>query len=408
MRYFILIVFLYVFGFSFGQAENVPASPQKDSIDEKTVIEEKESLKKEQINDEYRMKSVEGVQTKKQTRTAPVKYKSAESEAPGAGAQNPKSQTIQSESANFGYYKSQSKTQSQQRSPTKDQQVQMNNAVSYFESVAPESFEFHFYKYTSGNYNTDLISHLLAAEKLKPNNADVQVQLVAYHMINQTTNEALVYLNKLMDNKRLTQSVVLYAQDVLRSVPQNGVLITHGFDDTYAAWYAQLKHGIRKDVRIISLDLMQSAQFRDELMEQGFILPTSPLIDVDYLSQFCAMNASKNLCIALTTPKDYFKPILSNVFLTGLVFEYKTTLYDNFWRNESLWNSHLKKELINDSVDDKGKSLSSNYLPMLFQMRKVYGQMEKNEKVREIDAVIDQIGAQSQKYQQVQKMKSAY
>ena len=105
---------------------------------------------------------------------------------------------------------------------------------------------------------------------------------------------------------------------------------------------------------------------------------------------------------------DYFKPILSSIYLTGLVFEYKTTSFDNFWRNETLWNQELKKQLVQDSMDDKGRALLSNYLPMLFQMRKVYGQTGKTEKVKEMDIAIDEIGAQANKYQQVQKMKSAY
>ncbi|MEJ6584060.1 MAG: hypothetical protein QNL29_08485, partial [Crocinitomicaceae bacterium] len=283
-----------------------------------------------------------------------------------------------------------------------------DGTVSFFEINAPQSFEYNYFKYTSGNYNIDLFSNLEEAEKLKPNNADVQVQMVAYHMIKNSTNEALVYLDKLIENKRLTSSVIVYAEDVLRSVPANGVLITHGFDDTYGVWYAQMKKGIRKDVQIISLDIMQSETYRSELKTKGFIIPNAQVIDVAFLSQFCNMNFTGNISISLTAPKEYFKPMLSSVYLTGLVFEYKTASFDNFWRNEALWNKDLKKLLVENSMDEKGRALSSNYLPMLFQMRKVYGQTGKTDKVKEMDTAIDKIGAQTNKYQQVQKMKDAY
>lgn len=406
MRYFIILLFFGLYHITSAQAENSPSAPKKDSIELKDKSEEKESLKNERDNDDYRGRheQTEGV---KKTGTK-SEVKSAETQTISTGGISSNQQTIQSESANFGYYKVQSQSQPQQRSATPAQQAQMDEAVSYFEMNAPQSFEYHYYKYTSGNYNTDLFAHLAAAEKLKPNNADVQAQMVAYHMINNSTSEALGYLDKLIENKRLAKSVVLYAEDVLRSVPVNGVLITHGFDDTYGVWYAQMKKGVRKDVKIISLDLMQSEKYRSELNSKGFNLPNAQIIDVAFLSQFCSMNASGNISISLTTPKDYFKPILSSVYLTGLVFEYKTTSFDNFWRNETLWNQELMKKLVEDSVDDKGRALLSNYLPMLFQMRKVYGQTGKPEKVKEMDSAIDRIGAQANKYQQVQKLKSAY
>lgn len=405
MRYFIILLFLGLYHISAAQAENTPSAPKKDSIEGKDKFEEKESLKIERDND-YRDGNEQTKGVKKASTKSAVK--SAEIQTISTGEISPNQQTIQSESANFGYYKVQSQSQTQQRSATPAQQAQMDEAVSYFERNAPQSFEYHYFKYTSGNYNTDLFVHLAAAEKLKPNNADVQVQMVAYHMINNSTSEALGYLDKLIENKRLAKSVVLYAEDVLRSVPANGVLITHGFDDTYGVWYAQMKNGIRKDVQIISLDLMQSEKFRSELKSKGFNLPNTQIIDVVFLSQFCSMNAAGNISISLTTPKDYFKPILSSVYLTGLVFEYKTASFDNFWRNETLWNQELKKKLVEDSMDDKGRALLSNYLPMIFQMRKVYGQTGKPEKVKEMDSAIDRIGAQANKYQQVQKMKSAY
>lgn len=389
-----------IFQFTYSQVET-KVEPKRDSI------EQKESLNDGKDVDDYRKNEVEGGSTKKRSEKSTYKVTESEAAPVNAGAA-PVEQTIQVESSNFSYYKSQSQTQTQQRSPTEYQQTQMNSAVSYFETNAPESFEYHYYKYLSGNYNTDLFTHLQAAERLKPNNADVQVQMTAYHMINNSKAEALKYLEKLLENKRLQKSVIIYGEDVLRSVPMNGILITHGFDDTYGVWYAQMKNDVRNDVTIISLDLLQSSKYIDQLKTKGFSFPKTNVIDVVFLSQFCDMNASETLSIALTTPKEYFKSILSNVYISGLVFEYKTSEYDNFWRNETLWEKELKKQLVQDSMDEKGRGLSSNYLPMLFQMRKVYNQTGNSEKVKEMDAAIDKIGAQTNKYQQVQKMKNAY
>lgn len=400
MRYILFLFFLSAFQLAFSQVESTNSAPKKDSI------EEKESISNDKDLDDNKSVLESEIGTKKKAERL-RSYKAMEAEPLSSGAVA-KEQKIQTELTNFSYYESQSQTQTQQRSPTKFQQTQMNNAVSYFETNAPESFECHYYKYLSGNYNTDLFPHLQAAEKLRPNNADVQVQMAAYYMINNSKIEALNYLDKLVENKRLVQSVIVYGEDVLISVPANGILITHGFDDTYGVWYAQMKNGVRNDVTVISLDLLQSSKYVEMLKAKGLLFPNTNVIDVAFLNQFCSMNVAENLNISLTTPKEYFKPILSNVYLSGLVFEYKTSVYDNFWRNEKLWNDELKKKLVDNSIDEKGRVLSSNYLPMLFQMRKVYYQMGKTEKVKEMDAAIDKIGAQANRYQQVQNMKSAY
>ena len=43
-------------------------------------------------------------------------------------------------------------------------------------------------------------------------------------------------LEKLKMAGKLTDNTLHYAEDVLLSVPENGVLITHGFDDSYGVY----------------------------------------------------------------------------------------------------------------------------------------------------------------------------
>ncbi len=301
-----------------------------------------------------------------------------------------------------------SNMQRQQRSPSYEQQLEMDAAVNYFEINDPSSFEYNYFKYTAGNYDVSLYPNLEVAELARPNNSDVHIQMAGYYMIKDESDSALVYMDKLIDSERLTTNVVEYASDVLRSVPEEGILITHGFDDSYGAYYAQQKNEIRTDVTLMSLDFMQSEFYRESLEDEGYKLPKSEVINVGFLNAFCAMNADKNLSIALTTPKEYFKPMKGKLFIVGLVFEYHKDTFDNFYSNDYLWNEQFTKDLIANPVDEKGKQLSANYLPMLLYLRKVYAQKGEDAKKDEMDRVTDQIGVQSNKYEQVQKVKAAY
>jgi hypothetical protein len=322
--------------------------------------------------------------------------------------QSVKAMEMQSVSTNFSSTYSTSDMQRTSRSPSVQQQYQMDQAVDYFEVNAPGSFESHYFKYVAGNYNTELISDLKMAEQIRPDNADVHVQLAGYYMIEDDVDSALMYTEKLRESDRLADNVVLYSGDILRSVPESGTLITHGFDDGYGTYYAQNNNDVRSDVTLVSLDFMQSETYRENLKEKGFELPKSDVVDVDYLADFCALNVDKNISISLTTPKEYFQAIQDKLYVVGLVFEYHQESYDNFTRNDFLWNNSMEKDVIVNPIDEKGKQLSANYLPMLLHLRKVYQVTGEEEKLKEVDEVSDQVGVQSRKYEQVQKVKSSY
>lgn len=311
-------------------------------------------------------------------------------------------------SSSFSSLKFKSSNQLNQRSPSDEQQLQMDQAVTYFETYAPESFEFHFYKYLAGNYSVELAPHLFKAYELKPNNTDVQIQMSSYFIIKEDSVNTVLYLKKIKDVNRISDDMLSYSTDLLLSVPENGTLITHGFDDTYSCEYLQLIKNVRPDVELISLDFLQSNEYRISLEKKGFVLPKSKVIDVAYLDSFCLHNESKSISISLTTPKEYFQGMTNKLFVVGLVFEYHSSAFNNFYKNDYLWNEVLEKKLVYSSLNEKAKQISSNYLPMLLQLRSFYTQQKNFEHVKKIDEALDKVSVQCKKYDQVQKIKKSY
>jgi hypothetical protein len=363
--------------------------------------------------DEYEKDSVQLEELKIQSSSK--KYKSLESKQEKALLDKDvdqsinQSQKVTQSSVSFTLTKQQSSSQRTQRTPSAAQQTQMNKVVDDLEQNAPESFEFHYFKYVAGNYNVGLVDDLKKAESLRPQNSDVQIQLAAYNIIVNDPKNAKVYLEKLVKSTRLSQEVLDYAEDLLKSVPDNGTLITHGFDDTYACYYLQSVRKIRSDVRLISLDFLQSEKYRTDLKTAGYLFPEKEIIDISYLQEFCSKNESKSLAISMTTPKEYLVPIQQNLFAVALVFEYhKELTYNNFFRNDYLWNEELTKTLIKKATTDKAKQLSANYLPMLLFLHKTYTESKEAEKLKEVDEAMDKVAVQCKKYDQVKKLKGSY
>lgn len=422
MHKLLAVVFVLVV---FGVRSQSSAVPQTDSVKkeaEKSKVDEAPALFTDTVELEEKSlespASAKSVKTRKKVVSASDMIQDqentleeisiqAESDNVASGAVS-NSSTFINASNSFEYSRDRATEQRYQRSPSPAMQQEMDEAVGYFEQNAPNSFEYNYFKYSAGNYDVNLESNLAEAERLRPNNSDVQVQYAALNMIKGDMTAALQYLERLIDSGRLTTSALEYSEDILRSTPQNGTLITHGFDDTYGSYYMQAANGVRTDVELVSLDFLQSDAYRDRLKEKGYQLPSSTQVDVNYFAGFCQLNAGRKIAVSMTTPKEYFSPVMSNLYATGVVFEYHSAPFDNFSRNAFLWDNGLRKKSILQPSDDKARQLSLNYLPMLIQLRRVYYERGDAAKLAEIDSTIDKIGVQSNKYEQVQKLKVAY
>jgi hypothetical protein len=295
-----------------------------------------------------------------------------------------------------------------QRNPSEQDQIQMDNDVQLLGQLAPESFEYNLYAYISGNYDVSKVPYLKKAAQLQPTNKDVIVQYVAYYVSLGEMEKAINYLDQWETSFSRDFSDIVYAKDVMNSVDENGILVVHGINDTYSVLFQQLRNKLRPDVQIVSLELLQSEQYRITLTSNGVILPETTLIDRSYLESLCRRNADRSLSLAMTIPREYLGGLSDQLFAVGLTFVYsKYSGFDNFYMNEFLWNTKLSKELVKE-LDQSDKELKSqlvtNYLPMLLQLRQVYVQKNDTSQVREIDKVVAKIAKASGKEEAIQKI----
>lgn len=292
---------------------------------------------------------------------------------------------------------------SARRSASPAEQLLMDQSVSYYKSSNPNSFESHYYTYLAGHYNINLIPELRQAERLTTNSTDIQKQFAVYYIIVNDSDSALMYIQQLIDGNIISERDLSYSRDLLLSGLPSSTLILHGFQDMLSTYFVQHKQNLRLDVQLLSLDFMQSENYRTEWESQALLLPTRNIIDTAYLSELCALNTNRNLQLSLTIPKDYFQEIKSNCYPLGLTFLYTNNPIDNHLFNERLWNSEWNKETLK-TVNNSGKSdWSTNYLPVLITMKERY-ELEGNEKkVNEMNAAILSIAGKTQQTQKVKK-----
>ena len=284
--------------------------------------------------------------------------------------------TVQVFSA-FSLVRQNSKFNKFQRTPLPAEQSEMDAKVKQLELISPNSWEYHLAYYAAGNYNLDRSPALEKAYQMNPENLEVQKQYVSLKYMKGDTLSAQNMLSTMSLNELISLEVERYTSDVLTSCSMNSTLITHGFEDTYGTLFNQFSHQQRMDVNVVSLDFLQSPQYRITLEEKGYVLPKTTKIDVGYLSQFCYLNADKELFLSVTIPRTYFEPISKKLFPVGVTFQYANAPAEDLPdRQENMWFYQLNKFGLAEG-EDRSK-FAMNYIPLLMYLEQKYIQ-EGNE-----------------------------
>lgn len=363
---FYLFTFLFFFlpAISFGQATNNTNNNTNVNIPA-TPVEKKEKAVKKSEN-LMEVEAVPAMEAPVVGASIPVQVKKdtlLELDSKIGSAVSTDSQ----KSAYLSNYKYLNEQRSQ-RSLSEEQVENLDDLLRNYASAHPETYESYLFYYLNGQNDLNRSKALLKAQELKPDEELVQKEMLTYYVLMNKQDEKRKALLDLSQNEVYPVSTENYGEDLVKSVPSNSVLITHGKEDSYAAMYAQSVKRIREDVEIISLDWLTSPQFRANLAAKGWVLPESDFINTEYLAQLCALNPTRSIAISLTLPKEYLVPILDKLYVSGLALEYLEVPTDLNLRNEELWNDDLNKKVL----DDKNSDLRKNYLPLMMQLKKHY------------------------------------
>lgn len=354
-RLLLFVLMLPVFAYSQAETKNSapPASANSLSPQEENTLD---SLRETPVK-------MEAVSTSK-------KLKVAESANKDTQQANMRFQQLNYSSNHRSY----------QRSLTSQEKQEMQTSLNQQTAYAPNTFETQLNAYLIGRHNIQLLPFLLKAAAMKPNDLLVRQQLLSYYHIVHNTSATDSLISAMKTDGTITPQQSNYGLQLMQSVQPGNTLIIHGYEDLIAV--AENKDVSEKTV--VSIDLLQSEAYREELKEAGFVLPEQQVIDTAYVRQFCKDNMSKNLQLSLTVPKDYLEPMSKELFPMGLTFAYNTDLVDTYDWNNQLWNQIWDQTLLTN----KQVKWSANYLPMLLSLRKQYELTEQPEMVQEIDRVI--------------------
>jgi hypothetical protein len=340
------------------------------------------------------------------TNATPEQYNEPElelDEAPtGSAFSNLQSSVISNASLNIKQTLDEINKMSQQKTPTSKQVQKLNYELVKIKNANPNAFEYYLYNYKIGNYDFERIEDLKMAAKLQPNHPEVVKSLSAFFYIQGDTELLMQQLSKMNTGKHFSSELSSFAEDVLKSMPAKAILITHGEDDTYPLLIEQFINKTRQDVKIISLDHLQSEDYRNKLKKEGVDLPAGQNINTLFFEQLVSKNSEK-VIVATSLPKSYLNTISNSISVEGLGFKISSNLNTTSHQKKlvSIYDEHIN-EALNQKIASSGNNkLLSNYLPFLFEIRNYWISKDNKNKLEQIDSQILSIGRQTNKLDQI-------
>lgn len=403
MRTVLLFLSVFIFGILWSQTETPVPKEEKNYLNNElepatnSVQEEIEVLDEKQKNAEGKKQDLylKGTLNKRGKSKAP---------APVSNQQKIKiSQQL------FEQYENarENSNSPKSRSIADEDQQKLNNLVSKMESTNALSFEYNLAKYVNGNHDVANFSYLNKAYELNKNSQEAVQLMLAYYEITSDKNKRKEFSQQLKALNVFSKETYAYLKNVLNSVPVNGILITHGSLDTYPIFVLMDTESFRTDVRVVSLDFLQSEAYRSKIKNQGVSLPESTVINTAYFKNLCDLNKVKQLYLSFTIPKNYFQEIQSNLYVSGLSFQYSPVKKNNMEILIINWNKFDKSIFEFESApNNESKQLISNYLVPLVLLKKHYQKENKFGKAEEMGAYISKVAEWKSKEKTVEKILS--
>ncbi len=269
--------------------------------------------------------------------------------------------------------------------------------VAEAQSAIPNSFEAHYIAYWQSHIFNKDYDELLAAHAVEPDRKEIIHDMVHYFAINGKNEDFQEWCEKLHQATFYSNGLLEWNYNALASVRADGVLLTQGDNDTYPAWVLQAARGVRPDVKVVNIYLLLAeAGYRSLVFEEldipdNFKRPFASAlnIQIEQLLEHVMRHCERPVHLGIATPGSQREAFSSNLFLTGLAFEYSMRFIDNVrlirhnYENEFL-TDNLRMPLSYDPSETVVNHMNMNYVPALSLLHDLYIGEGEEQKAEEI------------------------
>lgn len=259
-------------------------------------------------------------------------------------------------------------------------------------TAIPGTYEYLFIK-TSEQVPAELVKDksVLKAYALGPDRQEIFPMVMNYYeLLGQKPGKEEI-ARKWFSSNTMSSLLLNYNYNVLMSVDDDAVIFTNGDNDTYPLWVLQETKGVKPNVMVLNLFLIQSLkEYQDRvfkelnipgfnLQEQLQLTGNNPGNSDSGLIRHILDHCSRPVYFANTFDRESYEAleIDKDLYLTGLALKYDKTGMDNlaFMRNayeNTLLMDYIVMSFSKDASANLVDYMNLSYIPMLMKLCEHY------------------------------------
>lgn len=280
------------------------------------------------------------------------------------------------------------------------QAAQLDEIQKNIETQAPESFAYDVISAWHQGFSSgtdQLLDAAYAANASHPLVSYLRVMQQEFALSNKRKESSMA----LFTSGAMSPSLLNYSYNVLMSVEPQAMLITEGENTMLPLIVLQDVFGIRADVNVLNLDMLQYDDYRNRKFESLHLTAPSTSGKVEMCESLPKLNPTTKFYFALTVDRKQVLPIKDQLYVVGLASRMSAERMDNI----SVIKDNLEQKFLLDYLtvnfngepaNATGKIFAANYLvPMLLLSEHYYetGDVEQaNHWNKIIRALADETG----------------
>lgn len=242
----------------------------------------------------------------------------------------------------------------------KDKSV-LDDVQTGIEFNVPNSFADNYVRFITSDFENKVA--LEAAEILRPNDPLILEARINYDRIFGSSTAQRLSVTNWGTQQVPSPQLLAYQRNVLKSLPQNALLITNGADDTYPLLLVQYQQNFRSDVKVIQLDLMTSSSYLSKVASLLGV-SESKLSNESREASFKSIveaDLTNKVHLPFSLPGTWLKQLTSNHVVCGLSLS-PMALIDLPQSNKALWGT------MDQQNASSNNQYARNYIPMLLRI----------------------------------------
>ncbi len=283
----------------------------------------------------------------------------------------------------------------------KDKWAAEKKIVEEMGKVVPESFEYNLCQWMIGGNDYKYLPYLKKAASLGEDRPEIVSDMINIGETERDIKTRDKYAKVWYESKLASPGLLNYNYNVIIGLKPNAILLTVGDNDTYPIWQLQ-SQGIRRDVSVLNLSLINIDIYRDKIfkelnipkwdtsMHSGKSIHHMNPYHAEIIKHIASNSKQLPVYVALTTGPEYTESIEDKLYLTGLAYEYNNKSLDNMAilkKNfEQLYAlDYLDKSFYKDISAYYTDCVNQNYIVPMLNLYDHYveaGELQKQEWIK--------------------------